>query len=112
MQQELLTDTSGLLSPVWRDSTLAPPLMALGADGTIVAVNDAYCALMRSRREDLLGRSPLEMTHPDDIEATVELIARRPPVRENGSRIQKRHVLGDGAVISELVGAIWSDLDP
>lgn len=111
MPQELLNDPTGLLSDVWLDSTLAPPLLELGPDGKIISVNDAYCTLVRSRREDLLGRSPLEMTHPDDIEATIELLCRRPPVRENGARIQKRYVLPDGEVISVLVSAVWSEDD-
>ena len=111
MQQELFDDACGLLSEVWLDSTLAPPLLELGPDGNIVAVNDAYCSLMRSRREDLLGRSPVEFTHPDDIEATVGLISRRPPIRENGARLQKRYVRGDGEVITVLVSAIWSEDD-
>ena len=111
MQQELLNDTSGLLSAVWLDSTLAPPLLELGPDGKIVAVNDAYCSLMRSRREDLLGRSPLEMTHPDDTDATARFIARRPSVRENGARLQKRYVLPDGEVIPVLVSSVWSEVE-
>lgn len=111
MQQELLNDDLGLLSAVWLDSTLAPPLLELGPDGAIVAVNDSYCALMRSRREDLVGRSPLEMTHPDDIEATIELISHRPPARGDGARLQKRYVLSDGEVISVLVSAVWSEDD-
>ncbi len=103
-----VVDSGSLLSAVWLNSTLAPPLMQLGADGLIAAVNQAYCALMRTPCEDLLGRSPLEYTHPDDAEATRQFIARGPSMVRDGARLKKRYVLPDGQVISVLVNAIWS----
>lgn len=105
---DAVVDSGSLLSAVWLNSTLAPPLMQLGADGLIVAVNEAYCALMRTSCEDLLGRSPLEYTHPDDAEATRQFIARGPSMVRERARLQKRYVLPDGQVISILVNAVWS----
>lgn len=101
-------DPGSLLSAVWLNSTLAPPLMQLRPDGLIAAVNDAYCALMRIPCEDLLGRSPLEYTYPDDVEATRQFIASGPSISCNGATLQKRSMLPDGGVISVLVSAIWS----
>lgn len=111
MPQELLGDKAGPLGAVLLGPTLAPPLVELGPDAKIVAVNDAFCSLLRSRREDLLGRSPLDFTHPDDIDATVEMMSGGPLVGGHGARLQKRYVLGDGAVISVLVSVVWSPTD-
>lgn len=103
-----VVDSGSLLSAVWLNSTLAPPLMQLGADKLIAAVNEAYCALMSTPSEDLLGRSPLEYTHPDDAEATRQFIARGPFTVHDGARLHKRSVLPDGQMISVVVNAIWS----
>ena len=44
--------------------------------GRFLEVNDALCSILRSEREELLGAAIADMTHPDDVAATVGLVRR------------------------------------
>ena len=45
----------------------APVGMALtDLDGRYVQVNDAYCRTVRRTREELIGATPMDITHPED----------------------------------------------
>jgi diguanylate cyclase (GGDEF)-like protein/PAS domain S-box-containing protein len=63
----------------------------LGPDRTFERVNDAYCRFLQRDRSELVGRSPLEFTHPDDVELG-EAAGSAPPV-------EKRYLLPDGSVV-------------
>ena len=39
----------------------------LSADWRWFEVNDALCRMLGRTREELIGRSPAEITHPDDL---------------------------------------------
>lgn len=41
----------------------------LAADGRIIEVNQALCAMLGSAREELIGRFALDITHPEDRDA-------------------------------------------
>lgn len=56
----------------WLFEALPVPILVLGTDLTIIAMNDAYLAVSGVTREDLLGRTPMEAfpDNPGDPEAT------------------------------------------
>ncbi len=68
----------------------------LSADRTFVRVNDAFCSFLQRDRTELLGRNPMEFTHPDDRELSdaVSYSVRNEPGPM--SPVEKRYVLPDG----------------
>lgn len=68
-------------------------------DGRILQVNDRFCDIAGHRREELLGLTFMEITHPEDVEAdwhqTRELLAER--IQRYG--MEKRYRRKDGTYI-------------
>jgi putative nucleotidyltransferase with HDIG domain/PAS domain S-box-containing protein len=79
----------------------------LTPSGVIVALNDSYCDLLARGRPELLGRSPLEFTHPDDVAASQELIARLSAKPGFGGQLEKRYVRSDGQTVWVRVTELW-----
>ncbi len=78
--------------------------MALTApDASLIRVNQAFCRLVDAREEDLVGRSIMELTHPDDRRPTREALDS--VVRDSRStlRFEKRYLRRDG-------GILWVDI--
>ncbi|MGA2210437.1 MAG: HD domain-containing phosphohydrolase [Acidimicrobiales bacterium] len=95
------------VSDEWLPSIAAIPLVELSADGKIVAVNDNYCELLGRSRQTLVGLSPLDFTHPDDIWATRQAIMARPRDDDRGRVLEKRYLGVDGRVIWVRVTSVW-----
>ena len=68
-------------------------------DGRLVRVNDAYCDMLGYRRDELLGRSFQELTHPDDIDADVALLGEILGGRRSQYNLEKRFLHADGHVV-------------
>lgn len=94
-EQESLPDFPGLA------------LQELSVGGLITAVNDAYCALLRRPRSSLIGRSPIDFTHPDDVAITEQRILAGAGDTHTGGQFEKRYLRGDGTVVWVRVTAIW-----
>jgi PAS domain S-box-containing protein len=73
-----------------------------GLDGRFQQVNARFCEILGRSSEELLQKTFLEITHPDDLAKTRENI-RRLIGGELGEYIQeKRCVRGDGTVVANL----------
>lgn len=80
--------------------------------GTIVYVNDAAARLLGRSREELLGLTIADISHPDDVEASRDRL--REALREDleSYRITKRYVRGDGrTVVTDLTVSMLRDDD-
>jgi len=78
----------------------SPNGMALLAPGgRWIEVNDAFCRLLGYSAEELVERSFLELTHPDDIEAGVDSIARIASGETDFYRAEKRYIRKDGSAV-------------
>lgn len=82
----------------------APIGMALvGLDGTFISVNRAFC--------ELVGRSEKEMnelgfqgvTHPDDLDADLDLVARVLAGEIERFELEKRYIRPDGSIVWGLL---------
>jgi PAS domain S-box-containing protein len=76
----------------------SPVAMVVGdPDGGLLEVNDAFCALLGRRREELVGHHHDEFTHPDDrgLGQVHAAVLDQEPSRE--SRFEKRFLRPDGA---------------
>ncbi|MFA9459769.1 diguanylate cyclase [Thiohalorhabdus methylotrophus] len=71
--------------------------------GNIILANDAFARLVGRSREELLGRNFLDLTHPDDRDAELELVERMLASGGNDYRLEKRYVSGKGH-------SVWVDL--
>ena len=90
-----------------RGFTDSPVGMAiLSVDWRWLDVNDALCRTLGRPREALVGHSPREYTHPDDIAISREVVDRG----QRGVRHQhfiKRYLRPDGEVVWAAVESIW-----
>src|SRR4051812_10935668 len=74
----------------------------VAANGTLERVNDAFCSFLQRDRRELLGRDPMEFTHPEDVERsqakTTETQQLVPEQRVPLEPVEKRYLLPDGSI--------------
>lgn len=80
----------GLFRAVFDGSPVATAVVDL--DGRLVQVNDALTMICGHSAEELLGRGFAEITHPDDVDLDLELLAEVRAGRRGGYRMEKRFV--------------------
>ncbi len=82
----------------------APVGIALVAlDGGFDRVNDALCAILGYRPEQLMRLSFQDITHPDDLETDLKFLDQLVHGQIPSYRLRKRYLHGDGHVV-------WADL--
>jgi diguanylate cyclase (GGDEF)-like protein/PAS domain S-box-containing protein len=82
----------------------SPIGMAITApDGSVLRVNDAFCALTKRSREELQRGAWVELTHPDDLESHHELTRRMLAGEKRTAMVEKRFVRPDHSVVHALM---------
>jgi PAS domain S-box-containing protein len=82
----------------------------LHPDGHILRVNETSCAIVGYSREELLGKSFLSLTHPEDLANTTELFMRLLRGDVPGYTMEKRYLRKDGShVWAEVVVSLQRD---
>ncbi len=71
----------------------------VGLDGRYRMVNGAFCRMVGRPEQDLIGRRPSEVTHPDERSAAQATMDRLLGARVMADQVQKRYVRPDGSVI-------------
>jgi formate hydrogenlyase transcriptional activator len=66
--------------------------------GRFLGVNPKYCEIVGRTEEDLLGRTFLSITHPDDLMQGQQNLRQVADVRKRHCEIEKRYVRPDGSV--------------
>src|SRR5262249_3192630 len=74
-----------------------------GANLQFLQVNRAFCEMLGYTESELLARSPVELTHPDDRAETRAMVERLLASGEDSGRMLKRYLRKDGDVV-------WGDL--
>ena len=89
----------------------APVGMALAdLQGRYVQVNDAYCRTVRRTREELIGKTPLVITHPDDVADSEYAMQRLIAGESEEYSFEKRYSGPDGETIwAELTVGVFRD---
>src|SRR5215207_5880285 len=78
----------------------------LSSDWRWLEVNDALCRLLARSRDELVGRSPAEATHPDDI-APSRAVVDRALGGALHQELLKRYVRPDGEVVWAAVDSVY-----
>jgi diguanylate cyclase (GGDEF)-like protein/PAS domain S-box-containing protein len=79
-------------------------MAVVSADWRWIEVNDALCRLLDRPRQELVGHSPAEVTHPDDIEPSRAVVDRALHERRRAQTFSKRYLRPDGEVV-------WASID-
>ena len=75
-------------------------ISVVGVDGQRLRVNDAYCQMLGYDREELIGTTVGDFTHPEDVSADRKLFtAGTAGVSSDGFENEKRCVRKDGSVV-------------
>lgn len=89
---------------------LLDAICVVDVEGRYVFVSAAFERIFGYTREEIIGRSMIELVHPDDRERTLqaanEIMAGQPK-----PHFQNRYVRKDGRVIHIMWSARWSEAD-
>jgi len=66
-------------------------------DGRVLWVNDAFCDFVGRSRDAVEHMTPVELTHPDDRDATVNAIRRAMAGEGGAAPLEKRYLHADGS---------------
>ena len=69
-------------------------------DQQVLRVNRASCVILGYSEEELLGTTLLDITHPDDVAANGDLMARALAGEFSSFEMEKRYIRKDGAVVT------------
>jgi PAS domain S-box-containing protein len=74
--------------------------IGLGApDGRVVEINPFFCEMLGYDCDELVGRSSLDIGHPDDEETTTSAIARLRSGEADRVEYEKRYLRKDGSIL-------------
>ena len=74
-------------------------------DGILLDVNDSFCKMLGCSKEEIVGRTFLELTHPDDRGANSEIFADMLQGKRNNFTIEKRYIRKDGSPVTCLTAS-------
>ena len=89
----------------------APVGMALtDLEGRYVQVNDAYCRTVMRSREEIIGRTPMDITEPEDVADSEQAIRRILAGEMDEYSFEKRYRGSDGETVwAELTVGVFRD---
>ncbi len=67
--------------------------------GRYLRINEQFCAITGYTQEELLGRTFIDVTHPDDCEADLEQYSRQMAGEFDAYTIEKRYIHKDGHTV-------------
>jgi PAS domain S-box-containing protein len=76
-------------------------------EGRFLQVNQALCALLGYREEELLTRTTLDLTHPGDLEETTRMFDEVRSGKRRFMDLEKRFMRKDGGEVWAHVSATW-----
>ncbi len=98
---EILKEVRGRFEEIIRDAAIGMAFLAL--DGRYLAVNRALSEMLQRSEADLLSSTFGAITHPDDIEMSLDLMRKLRAGELDRYHLEKRYIRGDGH-------AVWADI--
>jgi PAS domain S-box-containing protein/diguanylate cyclase (GGDEF)-like protein len=82
----------------WKATVESAPIgiTLVGLDGQFVSVNAAFCEMLGYTEQELMTKTFIEITHPDDLGADLELVRRCQEGEINHYRMEKRYIAQNG----------------
>jgi diguanylate cyclase (GGDEF)-like protein/PAS domain S-box-containing protein len=77
----------------------------LSPDKNWVQFNDRMCEMLGYTREELATRTWADLTHPDDLEASMIQFERVVAGKSDGYSLDKRYIRQDGGIVHAVVSA-------
>jgi PAS domain S-box-containing protein len=68
-------------------------------DGGFIQVNDFLCRMLGRSREELLGSTFPDITHPDDVDASMDQVRRLMESEIQSYQLEKRYLHRDGSTV-------------
>ena len=87
------------------------PVALVDLDGRFLRVNAALCAFLGRDEAEVVGRSILAFTHPDDVVVTNDATRQLSIGDRQHVQVEKRYVRPDGSVVWGLAAATLIDVD-
>ncbi|MGV3579142.1 PAS domain S-box protein [Brevundimonas sp.] len=74
----------------------------VGLDGAVISANARFAELLGYSRADVIGITTRDVSHPDDIQATLDLLSGVRSGDNEGGQLEKRYIRPDGTVVWAL----------
>jgi two-component system cell cycle sensor histidine kinase/response regulator CckA len=95
--EQELAEAGERFREVFENAPSGIALMSL--DGSVLDANPALCSMAKYSREELVGRSFADLSHPDDLEAGFERLQQLREGEIGSYRVERRFIGGDGEVV-------------
>ena len=80
----------------------------VGPDRRFLRVNPAFCHMLGYTREELQAKDISAVTHPDDMDRSLEIAGEMIAGDIDQADLVKRYVRKDGSVVPLMWSATWS----
>jgi PAS domain S-box-containing protein len=94
---EALAESEQRLAATYEHAGIA--ISEVDAQGRLLRVNETTCAITGYSREELLGLTVFDVTHPDDRESDLDSFERQTVDADRRYAVEKRLVRKDGRII-------------
>ena len=92
--EQELREAEQLFRGAFDDAAIGMALNAL--DGRFIQVNDSLCEMLGYTQEELLSRTFREISHPEDLDISVERVRELLEGEREGYGLEKRYLHADG----------------
>lgn len=110
--KQLLEESRQIFKNAFDYSSIGMALVDI--EGRWMNVNQSICDMFGYTREEMLQRTFMDMTHPDDIAADMDYVKQLLDRKIDSYRMEKRYFRKDGSIIWILLSAslVWKNNQP
>jgi len=106
--QDALADSERRFRSAFEDAAIGMALT--GADGSFLEVNESLCRMLGYAKDELKGKNFRNITHPDDLQASLDVLRKINEGAIASFHMEKRYVHRDGHTVwVALSGSVVKD---